>query len=98
MSDRTQALHRVHRMIQALGKDEDIQTLFASDKEAVFAKFDLSDEEVAALTECTFSSLARIDVHPMYRMHWMMMSNPDAAQFLSVKEYIETAKAGASDG
>lgn len=98
MKERTQTLHAVHRMIQALGQDEQLASRLASDRGGLFADFGLGEEEVAALNTGTISALAAIGVHPMYRMHWMMMSNPDSAAYLSVNEYIDKAQAGAQDG
>ena len=96
--DRTQSLHAVHRMMQATVENPGLRSRLGSERNAVFADFRLSDEEIEALNECTFASLAKIGMHPMYRMHWMMLANPGMASYLSVEEYLDKAKAEAADG
>ncbi len=98
MMSRAYQLHPVHRLIQALGRDEPLRARMAGEREQVYAEFGLNDREIAALTEGTIPALAAIGVHPMYRMHWMMLSNPDAAGYLSVREYIDKAQDGARHG
>ena len=91
-------LHPVHRLIQSLGRDLAVQRRFETDPEAVFQEFGLSKAEVAALKEATMASLARIGVHPILRMHWLMMSDPTAAAHMSVAEYLPKFNAEAANG
>jgi Aromatic-ring-opening dioxygenase LigAB, LigA subunit len=91
-------LHAAHRLIQALGRDGAVQQRFAADPGAVFAEFGLAPDEVAALEEGSIGALARIGVHPILRMHWLMMSQPQLAEHMSVAEYLPTFAAGADDG
>jgi Aromatic-ring-opening dioxygenase LigAB, LigA subunit len=95
---RTFELHPVHRLIQALGSDAGVQQRFGADPGAVFAEFGLSDAETAALKEGSIAALARIGVHPILRMHWLMMSFPEVAAHMSVTEYLPKFNGGASHG
>lgn len=96
-ADRTGELHAVHRLIQSLGRDLAVQQRFGADPGAVFAEFGLNDAEVAALKDGSVPALAKIGVHPILRMHWLMMSNPEAAAHMSVTEYLPKFT-GASHG
>jgi hypothetical protein len=95
---RTFELHAVHRLIQALGCDAAVQQRFGADRSAVFAEFGVTSEEAAALQEGSIAALARIGVHPILRMHWLMMSQPDLASHMSVAEYLPKFGKGAADG
>ena len=95
---RLTALHPVHRLIQSLGRDPAVRQRFGESPDDVFREFGLSDEEVAALKDGSIPALARIDVHPILRMHWLMMSNPDAAAHMSVAEYLLRFEAEARRG
>ncbi len=98
MTERTHRLHPVNRLIMALGHDAALRERLAGDRQAVYAEFGLEAQEIAALEAGTIPALAGADVHPMYRMHWLMMSQPEAAGALSVTEYIEKARLGIRDG
>jgi Aromatic-ring-opening dioxygenase LigAB, LigA subunit len=91
-------LHAVHRLIHALGRDPAVQQRFGADPAAVFREFGLTPEEAAALQEGSIGALARIGVHPILRMHWLMMSQPGLASQMSVAEYLPKFEAGAKDG
>lgn len=95
---RTFELHAVHRLIQALGRDAALRQRFGADRAAVYAEFGITSEEAAALGEGSIAALARIGVHPILRMHWLMMSQPDLASHMSVAEYLPKFGAGATDG
>jgi hypothetical protein len=97
-ANRTNELHPVHRFIQALGRDPAVQQRFGADAGAVFAEFGLSNDEIAALKDGSIAALAKIGVNPILRMHWLMMSNPEAASHMSVTEYLPKFNAGASHG
>jgi len=85
-------------MIQALGRNETLRQELVADRAAVYARFGLCDKDIQALSEGSISAMANIGVHPMYRMHWMMFSNPEAAGHLSVAEYIDKTGAGTGNG
>jgi len=94
--DRTDVLHAPHRLIQALGRDAAVQQRFAVDPGAVFREFELSAQEIAALQDGSIAALASIGVHPILRMHWLMMTRPEQAAAMSVSEYLpQFAKAAA---
>lgn len=97
-TERTGKLHAVNRLIQALGRDSAVQQRFGADAGTVFAEFGLTAEEIAALKEATIPALARIGVHPMLRMHWLLMSNPEAAAHMSVTEYLPALSGGKTHG
>jgi len=86
--ERIDTLHAVHRLIQSLGRDAHLQQRFGADPAAVFAEFGLSDQEVGALKDGSIPALAGIGVHPILRMHWMMMTQPQVAAGMSVTEYL----------
>jgi hypothetical protein len=81
-------LHAVHRLIQALGRDASLQQRFGADPDAVFTEFGLDEREINALKDGSIAALTSIDVHPILRMHWMMMSQPEVAAGMSVAEYL----------
>jgi hypothetical protein len=58
----------------------------------------LSDAEVAALKVGTVASLQSIDVHPIFRQHWLMMSDPEAVKYMDITEYLPTLKGTESHG
>jgi Aromatic-ring-opening dioxygenase LigAB, LigA subunit len=95
---RTFELHAVHRLIQALGRDASVQQRFGADRAAVFEEFGVTPEEASALAEGSIAALARIGVHPILRMHWLLMSQPDLASQMSVAEYLPKFDAGAEGG
>ncbi len=88
--DRINQLHPVHRLIQALGRDPAVQQRFGADAGKVFLEFGLSADEVAALRDGSIPALAKIGVNPMLRMHWLLITNPAAAEQMSVSEYLPT--------
>jgi 2'-aminobiphenyl-2,3-diol 1,2-dioxygenase, small subunit len=95
---RTFELHAVHRLIQALGHDAAVQQRFGSDRAGLFAEFGITPEDAAALQEGSIAALASIGVHPILRMHWLMMSQPGLVEQMSVAEYLPVFEAGAADG
>ena len=82
----------------ALGHDAALRERLLSDRQSVFTEFGLEPGDIAALEEGTIPALAEVDVHPMYRMHWLMISQPEAAGALSVSEYVDKARSGSRDG
>jgi hypothetical protein len=93
-----QTFHPVQRLIQTLGRDPATQEKFASDPTAVFAEFGLSEAEVQALNEGSFGALDGIDVHPAFRMHWLMMSDPEGAKHMDVTEFLPVLQGGNDNG
>jgi hypothetical protein len=98
VTDRTHRLHPANRLIMSLGHDPTLRERLNTNRQSLCAEFGLEAKDIAALEEGTIPALAGADVHPMYRMHWLMMSQPEAADALSVNEYIDKAKSGKSDG
>lgn len=90
--------HPVQRMIQALGRDPAVQQRFGADAAAVFAEFGLTPDEVSALKDGSIPALASIGVHPILRMHWLMISQPGVAAGMSVQEYLPKFNAAAGHG
>lgn len=91
-------LHPVHRLIQVLGREPEVQQRFVSDQEAVFTEFGISAEEAAALKNGSIAALASIGVNPVLRMHWLVISNPSSASFMSVTEYLPKVMIGTKHG
>ena len=98
VNERTHRLHPVNRLIRDLGKDEALRERLVSDRQSLYSDYGLGAQEIAGLEEGSISAQERVGVHPMYRMHWLMMSQPEAAGALSVKEYIDKARSGAGNG
>lgn len=95
---KAQIFHPLQRFIQALGRDPSVQARFAEDAAAVFSEFGLSEAEIAGLKDGSFGALDAIDMHPVFRMHWLMMSNPEAAKHMDVTEYLPILQGGAKHG
>lgn len=95
---KAQTFHPVQRFIQTLGRDPAVQEKFAADPAAVFADFGLSEAEIAGLKDGSFSALEAIGLHPVFRMHWLMMSNPENAKHMDVTEFLPVLQGGARNG
>lgn len=95
---KAQTFHAVQNFIQTLGRDPGVQEKFSEDPASVFAEFGLSEAEIAGLKDGSFGALDRIDVHPVFRMHWLMMSDPDGAKHMDVTEFLPVLQGGAKDG
>tara|TARA_R110000868_G_scaffold388865_1_gene657974 strand:+ start:5153 stop:5452 length:300 start_codon:yes stop_codon:yes gene_type:complete len=98
LTPKRQRFHPVQNFVQTLGRDHAIQEMFAKDPKAVFAEFGLSDGEIAGLQEGTFGALDAIDLHPVFRMHWLMMSDPEGAKMMDVTEFLPVLQGGKQNG
>lgn len=59
-----------------------------NDREAVFAEYGLTEvEKEALLSGDTLIMVNKGKVHPILAMHYLLASNPQAAESMSIKEY-----------
>lgn len=79
---------RVHRLLLSLFREPGALETLHQDREALFTRYGLSEDERAALRDGTFSALADIGVHPILRMHYQMAMNPDMAQHVSIRGFL----------
>ena len=82
------ARYQVHKMIQDLSHQAGLMERFQADRQKVFAEYELTEEERAALTEASPPALASIGVHPILQMHYLLFSNPDMASHVSMRDYL----------
>ncbi|MBI5263425.1 MAG: subunit of meta cleavage enzyme [Bradyrhizobium sp.] len=84
------ARYQVHKMIQDLSHQLGLMERFQADRQQVFAEYELTETERAALTEASPPALASIGVHPILQMHYLLFSNPDMASHVSMRDYLAT--------
>lgn len=78
----------LENMVLQLFRNPDVLHEVRTNPEGYFEKLELNDEERQALREATFSSLDRIGLHPILRMHYMLAVNPGLAEHVTVKDYL----------
>lgn len=80
---------RVHRLLLGLFREPGVLDALRADREALFDRYGLDPDERAALRDGSFSALSRIGVHPILRMHYQMAMNPDMAQHVSIRSFLD---------
>ena len=73
------ASYRVHQLIQDLMKDPEAAAAFAADHEPTFARYELAEEEKAALRDGSKAALAQLGVHPNLQMKYGRLRTPPGA-------------------
>jgi len=61
---------------------------FRENRQAVLAEYGLTEAETAALLEASPPALASIGVHPVLQMHYLLFSNPEMAEHVTVRDYL----------
>lgn len=75
-------------MIQALCRSPEGIAKLNSECDAVFSEYNLTQaEKKALLSGNTLCMVQDAKVHPILAMHYLIASNPDAADSMSIKEY-----------
>lgn len=79
---------QLENMVLQLFRDPSVLEAVRTNPDSYFEGLGLSVDEQQALREATFSSLDRIGLHPMLRMHYMLAVNPGLAEHVTVKHYL----------
>nr|BAJ61379.1 small subunit of meta-cleavage enzyme [carbazole-degrading bacterium OC6S] len=76
------------RLIEGLFREPGQMEALQSDPETVYDKYNLTEEEKAALRDGSFTALGNIGVHPVLRMHYQMVLNPDMANHVTIRDFL----------
>lgn len=77
------ASYRTERLAQQLYKDSELTRRFKTHREALFDEFGVPEHEREGLREGTPAALARIQLHPILCIHFLMSTNPGVQRMLS---------------
>lgn len=77
------ASYKTERLAQQFFKDPEIARRFKADQEAVFDEYGVPEHEREALREGTPQALARIQLHPILCIHFLMGTDPNVQRMLS---------------
>ncbi len=81
-------LNNPNRLIQALCRSPEGIARLTEDCEAVFNEYELTDTEKEAMRSSdTLTLVSKGDVHPMLAMHYLIATNPKAAESMTIREY-----------
>jgi len=83
------APYRVHRLIQSLFKVPGLLERLGTDAPSVFDEYGLAEDERAALSDGSPEALARLGVHPILQMHYMMARDPAMAAQITIRAYAD---------
>lgn len=72
------ASYRAERLAQQLYVNPELAHRYKTDREALFAEYGIPEDEREGLREGTPQALARIRLHPILCIHFLMGTNPDA--------------------
>ena len=79
--------YRVNKLMQELSAHPDNMADFAANRTALYDRYGLTPDQRAALDEGGRERLTAVGLHPVLQMHHFIVSQPDAAEFVSVKAY-----------
>ena len=82
-------LNNVSRMIQGFFRIEGFLERLRRDPKTVYREFGVSAEEEIALAEGTPEAMARIGVHPILQVHWMMAMNPQMGELINMQTFTQ---------
>ena len=74
------ASYKTERLVQQLYVNSELARRFKTDREALFDEFGVPEHEREGLREGTPQALARIQLHPILCIHFLMGTNPDASR------------------
>jgi hypothetical protein len=77
------ASYRAERLAQQLYVNPQLAQRFKTDREGLFEEYGIPEFERAGLREGTPEALARIQLHPILCIHFLMGTNPDAPRRFS---------------
>ena len=77
------ASYKAERLAQQLYVDPKLAQRFNADREALFEEYGIPEVERQGLREGTPEALARIRLHPILCIHFLMGTNPDAPRRFS---------------
>jgi hypothetical protein len=77
------ASYRTERLAQQLYVNSELARRFKADREALFDEFGVPEHEREGLREGTPQALARIRLHPILCIHFLMGTNPGVQRMLS---------------
>ncbi len=77
------ASYKAERLAQQFFKDPAIARRFLADREAVLDEYDVPEHERQALREGTPQALARIQLHPILCIHFLMGTDPGVQRMLN---------------
>ena len=76
------SLYYVQKFLFEINRDADLQDRYNEDRHAVLQPYDLTDEEVAALTEPDIGLLFHLGVNGQILMHFAAFHQIDWADYL----------------
>nr|BAH60861.1 small subunit of meta-cleavage enzyme [carbazole-degrading bacterium OC13S] len=76
------------RLIEGLFREPGLMEALQTEPEKVYEKYSLTDAEKEALRDGSFSALGNIGVHPVLRMHYQMVLNPDMANHVTIRDFL----------
>jgi hypothetical protein len=77
------ASYRTERLAQQLYVNSELARRFKTDREALFDEFGVPEHEREGLREGTPQALARIRLHPILCIHFLMGTDPGVQRMLS---------------
>ncbi len=78
------SLYYVQKFLYELNRDESVQARYREDRHAVLAPFDLTDEEIGALTEPDIGLLFHLGVNGQILMHFAAFHQIEWADYLQL--------------
>nr|BAH60855.1 small subunit of meta-cleavage enzyme [carbazole-degrading bacterium OC11S] len=76
------------RLIEGLFREPGLMEALQKDPETVYDDYGLTDAEKDALRDGSFTALGNIGVHPVLRMHYQMVLNPDMANHVTIRDFL----------
>lgn len=89
--------YAINRLVQELFSDPANIEEFRSNRSALCARYALSAEQEAALLVCNREALTEVGVHPILQMHLFLAADPEAANSITVKAYLNSAGVGGEE-
>lgn len=85
------SLYYVQKFLYELNRDEGVQAAYAADRRAVLEPYELTDEEIGALTEPDIGLLFHLGVNGQILMHFAALHQIEWQDYLQrMRDGIET--------
>ncbi len=86
--------NNVNRLVQRLCREPALVERLKREPQAVWGEAGLSDAEGQALAEGSPEALARVGLHPILQVHWMLAMSPQMAELINMQAYTQRLKGG----
>ena len=82
----------IHRLISDLWHDPAVERDFNNDRQAIFQRYGLSEEEIEVMNNPEIEAMGELGVFPISQVIYLLKAVPEIREHISMRKYIDRIK------